>query len=217
MTLAFTACPVCQGAFGRCREFATQGDTYGFQCDGCGQFEISRSAVASWFSPDHSRLTPLQRSALSHALRSATGRSVPLLITNEWIETFQRNARLPTPATQAANLNARIGDSVGKHGKGNFIDDVTEAPLVGTFDRTMFNELLGELMQEGLVRRLDQGTIPHPRDTGVLHGYTCGLTLRGRDRYEAEKRGQFSGHYGFIAMQFGDHVGFITESNRRFT
>ena len=30
------------------------------------------------------------------------------------------------------------------------------------------------------------------------------LSLEGWERYETEKRGQFEGNYGFIAMQFGD-------------
>ena len=30
------------------------------------------------------------------------------------------------------------------------------------------------------------------------------LTLEGWKQYEAEKRGQFEGNYGFVAMQFGD-------------
>ena len=31
------------------------------------------------------------------------------------------------------------------------------------------------------------------------------LTLKGWERYEQEKRGEFEGNYGFIAMQFDDH------------
>ena len=148
----------------------------------------------------------MQRSALSHALRSASRGTAPLFITTDWINAFQRDARLPTPATQAANLIARIGDSVAKDGKGLFIDDVTDTPLVGAFDRRMFHDLLQELIDRGLIRRLEQASIPNPRDAGVLRGSLYGLTLDGWDRYEAEKRGRFAGHYGFIAMKFDDPI-----------
>jgi hypothetical protein len=32
------------------------------------------------------------------------------------------------------------------------------------------------------------------------------LTLDGWEKYEAEKRGRFSGQYGFIALKFGDPI-----------
>jgi hypothetical protein len=206
MTQKHTNCPVCEGKFGLCREFPTRRDSRAFQCDGCGGFEISGIAFAVWFAPGRQRMTTMQRSALSHAIRSASGGAEPVFITTDWMEAFQRDARLPTPATQAANLIARIGDHVAEEGKGYFIDDVTDTPLVGAFDRTMFNDLLRELVERDLVRRLDRESIPNPRDVGVLEGFLYGLSLAGWERFEAEKRGRFAGHYGFIAMKFGDPV-----------
>ena len=38
-----------------------------------------------------------------------------------------------------------------------------------------------------------------------LHLLGVNLTLKGWERYEQEKRGEFEGNYGFIAMQFDDH------------
>ena len=202
----FTSCPVCKGSFGYCRTFATPRDTYGFECDGCGRFEISRTAFVSWFEPDRRRLTAMQRSALSHALRSAGRPAALSILTTVWMEAFARDAHLPTPATQAANLVARIGDRVAEDGGGYFIDDVTDAPLVGAFDRAMFNGLLQELLERGIVKALGPGTVPNPRDAGVISGSLYSLALEGWERYEAEKRGRFSGRYGFIAMKFGDPV-----------
>ena len=95
---------------------------------------------------------------------------------------------------------------VSEDGKGYFIDDVTETPLIGAFDRTMFNDLLQELLERNIVRRLGRESIPNPRDVGVLDGFLYGLTLAGWERYDSEKRGRFAGHYGFIAMKFGDPV-----------
>ena len=205
MTQNLVSCPVCEGRFGLCREISTPRDSRAFQCDGCGGFEISGTALAIWFASGPRRLTAIQRSALSHAIRSASG-AVPIFITTDWMEAFQRDARLPTPAMQAANLITRIGGHVAEEGRGYFVDDVVDTPLIGAFDRAMFNDLLQELVERDLVRELGKETRPNPRDAGALEGFLYGLTLAGWDRYEAEKRGRFAGHYGFIAMKFGDPV-----------
>ncbi len=206
MAQNLTNCPVCEGRFGLCREMPTLRDSRAFRCDGCGGFEIDGTAFAIWFAPDRRRMTTMQRSALSHAIRSASGGTSPVIIATDWMEAFQRDARLPTPATQAANLIARIGDHVAEEGKGYFIDDVTDTPLIGAFNRTMFNDLLQELLERNMGRRLGRESIPNPRDVGVLSGFLYGLTLAGWERFEAEKRGRFAGHYGFIAMKFDDPV-----------
>lgn len=200
------ACPVCRGAFGLCRQRSTGGrDSSGFSCDGCGQFEITRSALVTWFKPD-GRLSAMQRAALSHALRTASRGADPLVVTTAWMEAFSRDARLPTPAAQATNLLARIGDVQSETGEGCFIDDVTDAPLIGAFNRQMFGALLQEVAASGLLKTIAQASVPNPREIGVLSGYTYGLTLEGWRLYEAERRGRFSGQYGFIAMKFGDPV-----------
>ena len=206
MTQNLVSCPVCEGRFGLCREIPTWRDSRDFQCDGCGGFEVSGTAFATWLAPDRRRLTTMQRSALSHAIRSASSGAVSVFITTDWMEAFHRDARLPTPAMQAANLIAQIGDHVAEEGRGYFVDDVVDTPLIGAFDRAMFNDLLQELVERHLVRQLGKETRTNPRDAGVLEGFLYGLTLAGWDRYETEKRGRFAGHYGFIAMKFGDPV-----------
>ena len=51
---------------------------------------------------------------------------------------------------------------------------------------------LAEELQERKLLRMN------PQGGGIT------LSLDGWERYEAEKRGRFSGHYGFIAMKFND-------------
>lgn len=200
-----TICPVCRGQFGLCRSISTPRDAAAFACDGCGQFEVSRTALASWFS-DTGRLSALQRAALSHALRTATRGSGAPLISTTWLESFAPNARLPTPALQATNLIQVVGDAVAETGEGYFIDDVVDTPLIGSFNRMMFDQLLQELIRRGTLIKGAQASIKNPRDVGVLSGHLFGLSLEGWERYEAEKRGTFAGRYGFIAMKFGDPV-----------
>lgn len=198
-------CPVCRGQFGLCRALSTPRDSQGFDCDGCGRFEVSNSAMVTWFDRE-SRLTAMQRAALSHALRTgARGNGAPM-VTTTWLETFAPEARVPTPALQATNLIQRIGDFVAKDGEGYFIDDVVDTPLVGSFNRAMFGQLLSELVARGLVTKVGQASVRNPRDVGMLSGFSYSLSLEGWERYEAEKRGAFSGRYGFIAMKFGDAV-----------
>ena len=198
-------CPVCNGAFGQCRELSTTADARAFACDGCGQFELSRTALDTWFEPGRPRMTVMQRAALSHALRSASTGSEAVMVTTDWIEAFVRDAHLPNSLPlQAINLIVRIGNAVAESGEGYFIDDVVDAPLIGAFNRAMFIDLLQELITRGLVKRLGQASIANPRNVGMVSGYSYGLTLDGWERFDDEKRGHFSGKYGFIAMKFGD-------------
>ena len=200
-----TTCPICSGAFGRCRTMPTNRDSYAFDCDGCGRFEISRTACVNWFrSPD--RLSGAQRAALSHAFRTGSNSSKVLLIGNDWMDVFIQRARLPSPAEQATNLIIKIGDTIAEHGDGYFIDDVTDTPLIGAFNCSQFNNLVNELVERGQIKPLESVKRPNPRDVGVLQGSLYGLTLDGWKSYEEEKRGRFAGRYGFIAMRFNDPV-----------
>lgn len=101
-----------------------------------------------------------------------------------------------SPSVQAMNLIRHIGDRISESGKR--IDRLSIADIqsvTGTGGEFAI-DLLNELKERVLVKVATQ----------VLSGDSLGvnLTLAGWERYEAEKRGQFSGNYGFIAMQFGD-------------
>ena len=197
-------CPVCEGQFGSCRSVPTPRDASGFDCDGCGRFEISRSAMVTYF--EQGQLSAMQHAALSHALRTATRGSGAPMVSTTWLEAFLPSARVPTPAVQATNLIRAIGDWVSEGGEGYFLDDVVDAPLVGSFSRAMFDQLFKELTAKGLLIRIGEATRPNPRNVGVLSGALFSLSLEGWERYEAERRGAFAGRYGFIAMKFGDAV-----------
>ena len=109
------------------------------------------------------------------------------------------SARVPTPAVQATNLIQAVGDWVSEGGEGYFIDDVVDAPLVGSFSRAMFDQLFKELMAKGLLIKVGEVTRPNPRNVGVLSGALFSLSLEGWERYEAERRGAFAGRYGFYS------------------
>lgn len=64
-----TTCPVCLGSSGvQCTEFATPRDSTGFECQACGRFEISRTALVTYFDSRRGTLSALQRATLSHRL-----------------------------------------------------------------------------------------------------------------------------------------------------
>ena len=95
-----------------------------------------------------------------------------------------------SPAIQAMNLIREIGDKVSQSGE-----------PIGQFSRgdEFSVQLIEELADRGIVKfRDDSETFDDAAFIGV------NLTLEGWERYEQEKRGEFGGKYGFIAMQFDD-------------
>ena len=95
-----------------------------------------------------------------------------------------------SPATQAMNLIRQIGDKVSQSGE--------PISLFSVGDRFSV-QLIEELDKRGIVKV-----------TNVIKNFegatfrSVNLTLEGWEQYEAEKRGEFEGNYGFIAMKFGD-------------
>ena len=195
-------CPVCEGKFGSCSHISRQRDTIVVECSGCGGFTTDFPA-AQFLSHDP-HLKPIQRAALSHRLRShASTGAEPFHITFKWLQAFLPDARLPTPATQVANLISLIGDSVVEHGEGLPLDPKTHVPVVGAFDNTMLQNLLRQLIDHHIVQDLGKVLLPA---SGPTLGRLLNLTLEGWKRYDARKRGRFAGGYGFVAMEFNDPI-----------
>ena len=198
-----TSCPVCDGKFGDLSSASQRENFISIKCDGCGSFTADGSAFRQ-ILPRNQILKPIHRAALSHWLRShASTRAKPFHITFDRLQAFLLDARLPTPATQAANLISLIGDSVFEHGEGLFLDPKTHLPVVGAFDDTMLSNLLQQLIDRRIVQDLGKAEISSPSG-GVVIGRRFDLTLDGWERYDARKRGRFAGRYGFIAMQFNE-------------
>ena len=95
-----------------------------------------------------------------------------------------------SPSIQAINLIREIGDKVSQSGEpiGRFSGG-------GKFSVQLIDELV------------DSGIINVENDVRTFDGTAfmgVNLTLKGWEQYEQEKRGEFEGKYGFIAMQFDD-------------
>ena len=104
-----------------------------------------------------------------------------------------------SPAVQAMNLIRYIGDQVSESGEP--IDQLSEVgKSIGAPSEELANDIVEELCERGLIR------MGEPVETmGSEPVYmNVNLSLKGWERYEAEKRGEFDGNYGFIAMEFDD-------------
>ena len=109
------------------------------------------------------------------------------------------------PIMLAMNLIRHIGDVVSNTnspisllgiGIGNWNDEINASKIIGSPNSALTEHVINELIDRKLI-------IVGTKSLGGVFG-TINLTFDGWALYEAEKRGQVSGNYGFIAMQFGD-------------
>lgn len=101
------------------------------------------------------------------------------------------------PKILAMNIIRYIGDHVSETGKP--IPKLFGVPKqVGAPSEQIASEVIEELYERGLIRGKSAGTM-----AGKFY-MNLNLSLEGWEQYEAEKRGEFKGNYGFIAMQFND-------------
>ena len=200
-------CPVCQNTEGSsCQKAPKFGDYTQFRCDICGLYEADGSVLASTLHSQED-LTLIQRALISHHLRKVSSEEKPFRITPEWVNRLLLNGRLPSPAEQAANIVRFIGDEVSRSGKVIAVLPIDIYAVIGAPDYNAVIRLTKELEERKILTADPLGTaVRHDNVTGLpRQDFTnIGLSLDGWEQYEAEKRGEFQGNYGFIAMQFGD-------------
>lgn len=104
-----------------------------------------------------------------------------------------------SPSTQAINLVRYIGDRITESGKP--IDRLYKfAERIAAPSEELADGLLEELKDLGLVKMWNPAKTLSDGTTFM----NVDLTLDGWERYDAGKRGQLDGNYGFIAMQFNE-------------
>lgn len=201
-------CPLCLNVEGdSCRIISPEDrrDITGYECDICGMYQLTRHALL--YANDY-RLTSHKRAVISHNVRttSLNDDKKMLIITQGMLESWTSNGTLPSPAMQAENLIRFVGDEVSHSG-----EKITNLPLhvyavmgAGSYQSAI--DLAKELWERGLLRLNPKGTSAIIAGSPIAMSIPTdiNLSLDGWERYEAEKRGKFSGNYGFIAMQFGD-------------
>lgn len=88
-------------------------DAYLFECEVCGRFVVSRTAIWDLLAPDHPRMTSMRRAVLSHHIRSLadTGREKEMWTTDRLDSFFERDPAFPhqrnKPPTSYASLEMR--------------------------------------------------------------------------------------------------------------
>lgn len=195
-------CPICEGRFdGICWERPTSRDATAFECETCGSFEISRTALVDSFEPR--RVNDLEAAVLTHKVRLAQGSGTRPIVLSHMIEAL-RAEQLPSPSRQVVSLLRLMGDGLQATGRAFTLDEATGA-LIGVSTKEALYRLLDAMTEKGLIKKVGR------RSRERLHGgtvdeFTWDLSLDGWDRYEAERHGSAGGDYGFIAMKFGDTV-----------
>lgn len=97
--------------------------------------------------------------------------------------------RFVNPAVKAREFILQIGDYIYEKGE----------PTNLKLDTVLDVQLFDELVVRGLVQY--NGDMRSMQETRFAQ---VNLTLDGWERYEAMKRGEDEGNYGFMAMKFGD-------------
>lgn len=199
-------CPLCLNIEGGlCRSIRGWGrnDTSVFECDICGTYELTIEAYTSLGAGDdklsYRKPTPRESSILSYKIRTASAKndSKMLMVTDDMLISWLSDGILPSPAIQAENLIRFVGDEVSRSGK-----NIPTLPrhiyaIMGSSSYQSSIDLAKELWERRLLR-----INSHVAATGIIEDIT--LSLDGWERYEAGKRGEFEGSYGFIAMKFDD-------------
>ena len=109
-------------------------------------------------------------------------------------------SKFRSPAVQAMNLIRHIGDQVSESGKplGRLSPNGLQG-AIGAPSGEFAKQLVEELCEHAVIKMAE----PVKTFDGTMFR-DVNLTLDGWNQYEAEKRGEFGGDYGFIALQFGD-------------
>lgn len=182
MASRVVTCPICQNAAnGRCTERPCDRDATILHCDACGEYELSRTAKVTL---EHGGfdLSPVQRAAISHHLRTSSADKKLAVLTMDGIERLTKDGpHLPPPSLQAANALSFIGDHIGETGR-----NLESLPLhfyaaIGAATPNLAHQIARELVDEGLLSGIDTSSDDGP---GLID---VGMKLRGWERYEAQR------------------------------
>jgi hypothetical protein len=154
------------------------------------------------FLLDPKAMTKVQRSALSHRLAKYGVGKKPIEVTSAWLGEFLKDARLITPDAQLVNLRGLIGDHFAATADAYTAWVPKTIALIGGTDLRAFHRLIVHALQIGHIQKTD--TVMLDPDVSMKSADQYVLTMPGWAVYEAEKKGQIAGRYGFMAMQFDD-------------
>jgi hypothetical protein len=196
-------CPVCATPNATPYNLGSA-DASRVDCKRCGEFDISRTAMAMLPT---ALQEGLHRPALmSHTIRrmSGYGKTRPPMIVSDKLESYWSGDKLPPPGRQADELIMLAGDQQqspdeGTRLSGYFLGAWLGTSLLSGGTHTGLEWILDYLREERLVN-FSRSANPDPRDVV----FTIQLTMRGWERYAELKRVQVNSRTAFMAMKFGD-------------
>ncbi|RYD84325.1 MAG: TIR domain-containing protein [Verrucomicrobiaceae bacterium] len=149
---AGTECPVCKTTL-QVPAGATAGDRSAIDCERCGRFEISGTAIAMLEAGDW---TEMERAILSYYVRQQDDGSTAYVLTSEPLQLIRRGElKLPTPPQQAARLLRYVAENVTSSGKPLSQLDAGVVATVGAFDQDALGRLTMGLIASGSLRGRD--------------------------------------------------------------
>lgn len=173
------------------------GDTF-HDCPSCGLFIVDRCGREDYLGPERSKTSPAARASLSHWVRRQPKTQNTVVVSEELIRAaVNRELPLPNPSQLATSIIRYIGDRTADTGEPLETFDADFRASVGAINLRSAIGIVHELFDAKLIKAL------FPPDAWSVSAQQVELTLAGWNAYEAEKKGQISGKYGFIALKTG--------------
>jgi len=180
------------------------GDRVRYNCEVCGCFLVSRSALSGSLSGGYEGLGLSLRASLSHQIRLnyetlSNSEELFLLTTDDIRKVIDEGTTLPSPSQQSMHALRYIGEEFGKT-----YQPIPRLPphfhaLIGAPNRRFSLKLVRDLIDREMIDAVDNISQDAPLEVAQLEP-----TLDGWQAFDKEKRGAFSSEYGFIALKFGD-------------
>ena len=203
--LLLTKCPVCLDTEGSsCKRH--QGSSPRYKCSICGIYEMDcildiqiqggNYNIGNW------GLNTIQRAILSHRIckyniencKKLTSNEAKIFrITIQLLDSIRSEATLPSRMEQVENLIRFVGDNVSRSGNDAEVSVYKIHAIIGAPNVNSAFSLIQDLKERSMIE-----------SNPISQRHYLNLTIDGWERYEEEKKGHFSGNYGFLAMQFGD-------------
>lgn len=206
-------CPVCRNEYdNESRRSGSQGPVVFFDCTLCGMFGIADNMIRDidQLSIEPNRLNGAQRARLVKFVHERSRAQTPntFIVVREDLGYVFNEMRLPTPAEQAVNIIRYVGDRLVDSADGLDKLPLDFFILVGSPSPRRAGIIIQQLIADGVftggvsLPRTLMATVSGSIEEKKLSASDLDLTLRGWERYEAEKRGRFVGSYGFVARKF---------------
>lgn len=206
-------CPICRNDYdNESRRSGNAGPVVYFDCSLCGMFGIADNLIRDidQLSIEPNRLNGAQRARLIKYVhdRSRAAPTNTFIVVQADLGFVFNEMRLPSPGEQAVNIIRYVGDRLVDSADGLDNLPLDFFVLVGSPSPRRAGLIVEQLLSDGIFI----GSVGLPRrllttpsgsvDEKQLTVSGLDLTLRGWDRYEAEKRGRYAGPYGFVARKF---------------